>query len=140
MTKILRNACFFLGAILFLSALNAAPPKQSAQQTGDPAKSDSPATKNAAEAKKADSRGQNPTPVTVPSETSPNTADKTAPAVKPARTQAAPPAEATTTVWVNTDSGIYHKPGSRYYGKTKKGKYMTEADARRAGYRAAKKE
>jgi hypothetical protein len=46
----------------------------------------------------------------------------------------------TTTVWVNTDSGMCHKSGSRYDGKTKKGKYMTEADARRAGYREAKKE
>jgi len=39
--------------------------------------------------------------------------------------------------WVNTESRVYHKPGSRYYGKTKKGKYMTEADARKAGYRPA---
>ena len=41
-------------------------------------------------------------------------------------------------VWVNTESGIYHKPGSRYYGKTKQGKYMTEADAQKAGYKPAK--
>ena len=41
-------------------------------------------------------------------------------------------------VWVNTDSGVYHKEGSRYYGKTKQGKYMSEADAVNAGYRAAK--
>ena len=43
-------------------------------------------------------------------------------------------------VWVNTDSGIYHKEGTRYYGKTKHGKYMSEADAVKAGYRPAKKE
>jgi DNA uptake protein ComE-like DNA-binding protein len=43
-------------------------------------------------------------------------------------------------VWVNTDSGVYHKEGSRYYGKTKHGKYMSEADAVKAGYRAAKNE
>ena len=36
-------------------------------------------------------------------------------------------------VWVNTDSGVYHKPGTRWYGKTKQGKYMTEADAQKAG-------
>jgi len=40
-------------------------------------------------------------------------------------------------VWVNTDSGVYHKPGTRWYGKTKQGKYMTEADAQKASYRAA---
>jgi hypothetical protein len=43
-------------------------------------------------------------------------------------------------VWVNTDSGVYHKSTSRWYGKTKQGKYMTEADAQKAGYRAAEKE
>ena len=43
-------------------------------------------------------------------------------------------------VWVNTDSHIYHKEGSRYYGKTKQGKYMSEADAMKEGDRPAKKE
>jgi hypothetical protein len=43
-------------------------------------------------------------------------------------------------VRVNTNSGVYHKRGTRWYGKTKKSKYMTEADAIKAGYHAAKKE
>lgn len=43
-------------------------------------------------------------------------------------------------VWVNTDSGVFHKEGSRWYGKTKQGKFMTEADALKAGYQAAKNE
>jgi hypothetical protein len=42
-------------------------------------------------------------------------------------------------VWVNTDSGVYHKSG-RYYGKTKQGKFMSEGDAKKAGYREAKQE
>ena len=37
-------------------------------------------------------------------------------------------------VWVNTRSGVIWKPGTRFYGKTKEGKYMTEADALAAGY------
>lgn len=41
-------------------------------------------------------------------------------------------------VWVNTDSKVYHKNG-RYYGNTKQGKFMTEADAQKAGYKAAKR-
>ncbi len=42
-------------------------------------------------------------------------------------------------VWVNTDSGVYHK-GGRWYGKTKTGKFMTEAEAKAAGYKDAQKE
>lgn len=41
-------------------------------------------------------------------------------------------------VWVNTDSKIYHYEGDRWYGKTKEGKFMTEDDAIKAGYRASK--
>jgi hypothetical protein len=41
-------------------------------------------------------------------------------------------------VWVNLDSRVYHREGDRWYGKTKHGKFMSEADAQKAGYRAAK--
>src|SRR6266481_6015940 len=40
-------------------------------------------------------------------------------------------------VWVNTNNGIYHCPGSRWYVKTKQGKYMSECETLKAGYRAA---
>jgi hypothetical protein len=40
-------------------------------------------------------------------------------------------------VWVNTNSGVYHCPGSRWYGATKEGKYMGECEAQKAGYRPA---
>jgi len=41
-------------------------------------------------------------------------------------------------VWANPDSKIYHREGSYWYGKTKKGNYMSETEAVKAGYRAAK--
>jgi hypothetical protein len=36
-------------------------------------------------------------------------------------------------VWVNTKSKAYHMSSDPLYGKTKKGKYMCEADAKAAG-------
>ena len=43
-------------------------------------------------------------------------------------------------VWVNTETHVYHKEGSKWYGKTKNGKYLSEADAVKGGYRPEKNE
>ena len=40
-------------------------------------------------------------------------------------------------VWVNTNSGVYHCPNTRWYGKTKSGQFMTQREAQAKGYRPA---
>ena len=66
------------------------------------------------------------------------------PAAKPASAPAAsankpaqpPPAKGM--VWVNTATKVYHYEGDHWYGNTKEGKYITEEEAIKAGYRASK--
>ena len=40
-------------------------------------------------------------------------------------------------VWVNTNSGVYHCPGTRWYGRTKQGTYMSQKEAQEKGNRPA---
>jgi len=48
-------------------------------------------------------------------------------------------AKASGKVWVNLSSGVYHK-GGRWYGRTKNGKFMTEAEAKAAGYKGSQRD
>lgn len=54
----------------------------------------------------------------------------------PVATKSEPPKALQTRVWVNKDTKVYHCPSSIYYGKTRNGEFMEEAQARGYGNRA----
>ena len=43
-----------------------------------------------------------------------------------------------TVVWVNISSGIYHMPGTRFYGRTKNGAFVCQKEADQKGFRIAR--
>jgi Protein of unknown function (DUF3761) len=63
-------------------------------------------------------------------------------AAKPARTAAAPvaavaPGGGPGMVWVDKSTKAYHCSTDQYYGKTKDGEYLSEANAKAQGFHAA---
>jgi len=128
--KKLKRCCAALAVLFFVTCQLAA--AQSAQQTDNQAKTTSASAQPSAK-KSPDDTNKNKT------NGSNNGATPATTAAKPIETLKTPPSKNAGMVWVNTESGVYHKPGSRWYGRTKQGKYMTEADAIKAGYKASGK-
>src|SRR5271157_5997243 len=64
-------------------------------------------------------------------------AAKPAPAPPPSAADIAN-AKAKGLVWANLNTKVYHYATDSTYGTTKNGKFMAEADAKAAGYRAAR--
>lgn len=124
-----KQTLIILLALLAALGSGASVRAQASQPASAPTQSDSKETKQSSAPKKT----------AAPPQSSATPADSTSPAAKTVASPKAPPAANATTVWVNTATGVYHQPGSRWYGKTKQGKYMTEADAIKAGYHAAGK-
>jgi len=121
-------------------AASPSPKKPRSRKKAEAAAAASPATESTAAASASPAEKRSRKKARTETAASPAAASP-APATPAAATNATPaPGGGHGLVWVNTDTHIYHKEGSRFYGKTKNGKYVSEADAIKEGDRAAAKE
>ena len=106
--------------------------KKTAEQTGDMTAAPSKESTGAAE--KNASQTTETTKTRKAKTAAAGSAQRAVPTVSESEIAAA---KASGKVWVNTETGVYHK-GGQWYGATKQGKFMTEDEAVKAGYRASK--
>lgn len=135
----------FLGSVAVSAAMAQVPADAPAGATGlckDGSYSSTPARKGACSGHKGLKQWYAPTatPATAPAALSvPMTSPIAAPAAarpSPEPRPLAAPGHAAGDVWVNASGKTYHCPGSKWYGKTRHGSYMSEAAARAAGKHA----
>jgi hypothetical protein len=132
--------------LMVITAFAATPLVRAADPTPSPspAASATPTKKHSKKAKAA-AAAATATPAAVANPaTTPEATTSTTPAAKkhkaPEPQAAQAPGGGNGQVWVNTETHVYHKEGSKWYGKTKHGKYLNEADAVKEGDKASKNE
>jgi hypothetical protein len=113
-------------------------PTPNESPTASPSPAEKAASPSPAESPTASPKAK-PTPKKAKAERKARRAARPVPAGRTTEEAANPPAlgGGHGQVWVNTETGVYHREGSRFYGTTRKGKYMIEQDAIRAGYKPA---
>jgi len=128
-------------ALLTVAAFAAAPLVYAQQATPSPNASaaTTPAKKHRKKSEPANAASTTASPAAPATGAASPASKKTAKAVPtPQATQAAGGGNGQ--VWVNTETHVYHKEGSKWYGRTKNGKYESEQDAIKEGNHAAKNE
>jgi hypothetical protein len=109
-----------------------------AEKTASPSPAEKAASPSPTESPAASPKAK-PTPKKAKPKATPRPVASPSPAGRAIEEAANPPAPGGGhgQVWVNPETGVYHRTGSRFYGTTRKGKYMTEQDAIQAGYKPA---